>query len=132
MIGMLLTLIGKSIGNSLGTSGDMRMKAVSDGTTASYYELPRGATELYHLIIHKNMNAQLGEIFRAAYRYGETSHSDQLRDIRKIKTYAAQEEERLLNEKAEQQSIDWKAMSREADTRIEQLTRAMESYLART
>lgn len=70
----------------------------SDGLTASYYELPKGAKELYHLIIYKNMNAQLGEIFRAAYRYGESSHSDQLRDIRKIKAYATQEEERLLNE----------------------------------
>lgn len=78
----------------------------SDGLSASYYELPSGATELYHLIIHKNMNAQLGEIFRAAYRYGESSHSDQLRDIRKIKAYAIQEEERLLKyEQSSQESV---------------------------
>lgn len=73
------------------------MTTKSDGLTASYYELPEGATELYHLIIDRDMNAQLGEIFRAAYRYGRAEHSDMLRDIRKIIAYARQEEERLLN-----------------------------------
>jgi hypothetical protein len=76
----------------------MTGKATSDGLSASYYELPEGATELYHLIIHRDMNAQLGEIFRAAYRYGQASHSDQLRDINKIITYANQEKERLLKQ----------------------------------
>ena len=76
---------------------ESKLKETSDGSTASYYQLPKGATELYHLIIHKNMNAQLGEIFRAAYRYGQSSHSDQLRDARKIKAYIEQEIERLEN-----------------------------------
>jgi hypothetical protein len=67
----------------------------SDGSTASYYELPEGATELQHLISHKNMNAQVGEIFRACYRYGECSHSDMMRDAKKIKFYAEAEIERL-------------------------------------
>lgn len=67
----------------------------SDGSTASYYELPEGATELQQLISHRNMNAQLGEIFRAAYRYGMASHSDQLRDAKKIKFYIDAEIERL-------------------------------------
>ena len=40
-----------------------------------------------HLISHKDMNAQMGEIFRAAYRYGESSHSDMLRDAKKIRFY---------------------------------------------
>ena len=40
-------------------------KIKSDGSTASYYELPEGATELQHLISHRDMNAQIGEIFRA-------------------------------------------------------------------
>ena len=35
----------------------------SDGSTASYYELPPGAKELQDLISHRNMNAQDGEIF---------------------------------------------------------------------
>ena len=68
---------------------------VSDGSTASYYELPEGAKELQDLISHKNMNAQIGEIFRSAYRYGESSHSDQLRDAKKIRFYIDAEIKRL-------------------------------------
>jgi hypothetical protein len=67
----------------------------SDGSTASYYELPEGATELQHLISHRNLNAQLGEIFRACYRYGLVSHSPMKRDIKKIIFYAQAELERL-------------------------------------
>ena len=67
----------------------------SDGSTASYYELPDGAAELQDLISHKNMNAQVGEIFRAAYRYGESSHSNELRDAKKIKFYIDAEIKRL-------------------------------------
>jgi len=69
--------------------------SVSDGSTASYYELPDNATELQHLISYKNMNAQMGEIFRSCYRYGIASHSDQLRDAKKIKFYIDAEIERL-------------------------------------
>ena len=67
----------------------------SDGSTASYYQLPTNATELQHLISHRNMNAQIGEIFRACYRYGIASHSNQLRDAKKIKFYAEAEIARL-------------------------------------
>lgn len=67
----------------------------SDGSSASYYELPEGATQLQHLISHRDMNAQIGEIFRACYRFGRASHSDQLRDAKKILFYAQAEVERL-------------------------------------
>ena len=67
----------------------------SDGSTAKYYELPQDAKDLQQLISHKNMNAQIGEIFRACYRYGEVAHSDMLRDAKKIKFYAEAEIERL-------------------------------------
>ncbi len=67
----------------------------SDGSTASYYELPPNATELQHLISYKNMNAQLGEIFRESYRYGQASHCDKKRGIKKILFYAQAELERL-------------------------------------
>lgn len=70
-------------------------KVASDGSTASYYQLPEGSTELQHLISDKNMNAQIGEIFRACYRYGEVSHSELIRDAKKIKFYAEAEIERL-------------------------------------
>ena len=41
------------------------------------------------------MNAQIGEIFRACYRYGEVEHSPMIRDIKKILFYAKAELERL-------------------------------------
>lgn len=67
----------------------------SDGSTASYYELPLHSTELQDLISAKDMNAQMGEIFRATYRYGQCSHSDKMRDIKKILFYAQAEKDRL-------------------------------------
>ena len=71
------------------------MKHKSDGSTASYYELPSDAEQLQDLISYKNMNAQIGEIFRACYRYGEVEHSEMLRDAKKIKFYADAEIKRL-------------------------------------
>ena len=71
------------------------LKVKSDGSTASYYELPKGCSELQDLISYKNMNAQLGEIFRECYRYGQSSHSDELRGIKKILFYANAELKRL-------------------------------------
>lgn len=67
----------------------------SDGSTADYYVLPEGAAQLQDLISHRNMNAQIGEIIRACYRYGMASHSDMLRDAKKIRFYAQAEVERL-------------------------------------
>lgn len=45
------------------------------------------------------MNAQIGEIFRACYRYGQASHSDKLRDAKKILFYAKAEIDRLEKSK---------------------------------
>jgi len=70
-------------------------KSKSDGSTASYYELPEGAKELQDLISHRDMNSQIGEVFRACYRYGLVEHSDKLRDAKKIKFYAEAEIKRL-------------------------------------
>jgi hypothetical protein len=67
----------------------------SDGSTASYYELPEGATELQDLISFKDMNAQVGEAFRSLYRYGQSSHSDKMRDCKKVIYYMNAELERL-------------------------------------
>lgn len=68
---------------------------VSDGSTARYYKLPKKAKELQDLISFKNMNAQIGEIFRATYRYGQSSHSSELRDAKKIRFYIDAEIKRL-------------------------------------
>lgn len=67
----------------------------SDGASADYYCLPEYATELQDLISYKDMNAQIGEIFRACFRYGEVAHSPRIRDINKILFYAHAELERL-------------------------------------
>lgn len=83
--------------NSLKTPAN----STSDGSTASYYELPEGATELQDLISHRDMNSQIGEIFRSCYRYGLVSHSDKMRDAKKIRFYAQAEVERLEKLKGE-------------------------------
>ena len=72
-----------------------KLGETSDGSTASYYELPTGATQLQDLISERDMNAQIGEIFRACYRYGRVSHSNRLRDAKKILFYAEAEVARL-------------------------------------
>jgi len=70
-------------------------KSKSDGSTASYYELPPDASELQDLISHKDMNAQVGEAFRSLYRFGESSHSTKKRDARKVIFYMQAEIERI-------------------------------------
>ena len=82
------------------------MKITSDGSTASYYELPRGAKELQDLISHRNMNSQIGEIFRACYRMGRAAHSDELRDAKKILFYAKAEVARLEAIQAANKQVD--------------------------
>ena len=67
----------------------------SDGSTADYYQLPAGCRELQDLISYRNLNAQDGEIFRAIYRKGRASHSDELRDAKKVLFYAQAEVKRL-------------------------------------
>ena len=72
-------------------------KEKSDGSSANYYKLPTNTSELQDLISYRNMNAQIGEIFRECYRYGLASHSDELRGIKKILFYAQAELKRLEN-----------------------------------
>ena len=80
---------------SAGLSWELPDKTLSDGSTAAYYELPSNANELQDLISYRDMNAQIGEIFRSCYRYGIASHSDKLRDAKKIKFYMDAEIKRL-------------------------------------
>ena len=80
-------------------------QTVSDGSTASYYELPPGATELQHLISYKNMNGQVAEAFRSLYRFGESSHSSRIRDARKIIFYMQAEIERIKKYEEEEEKI---------------------------
>lgn len=68
------------------------------GSTPSQYGLPDGAKELQDLIEYRHMNFALGNIFKACYRRGTCSHSDELRDMRKIKWFAEREIARLEKE----------------------------------
>ena len=65
--------------------------SVSDGSTASYYELPPWARELADLIRYKRMNGSQAEMFRALYRGSEASHSDEKRQAKKLLAYAVDE-----------------------------------------
>ena len=65
------------------------------GSTPSQYGLPAGATDLQDLIEHRGMNFAMGNIFKACYRRGTCSHSDELRDMRKIKWFAEREIARM-------------------------------------
>ena len=58
-------------------------------------QIDKNSTELQHVISDLNANSQIGEIFRACYRYGLVEHSDKLRDAKKIKFYANAEIKRL-------------------------------------
>lgn len=89
--------MARTRGFKIETIGENMEKEKSDGLTAGYYELPPKAKELQDLISYKNMNAQMGEIGRSWYRYGESSHSDKLRDARKIKFYIEAEIKRLID-----------------------------------
>lgn len=64
---------------------------ISDGSTASYYELPPWARELADLIRYKKMNGSQAEMFRAIYRGSEASHSDEKRQAKKLLAYAVDE-----------------------------------------
>lgn len=107
----------------------MSGKIKSDGSTASYYELPAGAKELQDLIAYKNMNGQMAEIFRAGYRYGQVEHSDKLRDINKILFYAQAEKERLIKyEMPWEKEVPAKQTSSEEFDEVKTFENAIEEY----
>lgn len=58
-----------------------------DGGATSYYELPKGATELRHIIKHKNMGHGVGEAFCALYRLED--NGERLRNLKKAAYYIA-------------------------------------------
>jgi hypothetical protein len=64
--------------------------APSGGSNA-YYKLPEGAKELGDLIEFKNMNFNVGNIFKAAYRLGEKAGNTKVYDLEKIIWFAKRE-----------------------------------------
>ena len=88
--------VGAKAGNNVTTGNDnVLIGSTSAGSSADYYKLPANSRELQDLISFKNMNAQIGEIFRSCYRFGQSSHSDELRDAKKIEFYIKAEIKRL-------------------------------------
>ena len=67
-----------------------------DGGSVNYYELPKGATELRHLIRYKKMSHSIGEIFCAIYRLND--NGEYLRNLKKAKFYIDSEIEEYEKE----------------------------------
>lgn len=71
------------------------LNSTNNGGSTDYYKLPEEAKDLQDLIEHKDMNFALGNIFKACYRLGECNHSDELRELNKIKWFIDREIKRL-------------------------------------
>lgn len=69
------------------------------GWSSSYYELPKGAKELGDLIDYKEMNFNIGNIFKAAYRLGNKRGTSELYDLNKIKWFVEREINRVMSSK---------------------------------
>jgi len=80
------------------------MPKKSDGGATDYYQLPAGAKELNDLIEFKGMSFALGNIFKAAYRFGEKDGASRIYDLNKIIFFAnrlkAIEEREMRNQPA--------------------------------
>ena len=61
------------------------------GYATDYYVLPKGAEELGDLIEYRNMNFNLGNIFKAAYRLGHKNGTTPEYDLNKIIYFAERE-----------------------------------------
>lgn len=66
-------------------------KVKSDGGSTSYYDIPEGAKDLGDLVEYKDMNFNIGNIFKAAYRLGEKDGTDKVYDLNKIIYFAQRE-----------------------------------------
>ena len=66
-----------------------------DGGATSYYSLPKNATELKHLIRHKNMGHAVGEAFCALYRLND--NGEYKRNLTKALYYIQSELDWVVN-----------------------------------
>ena len=78
------------------TDKEIEQTSRGDGGSTNYYELPKGATELRHLIRHKKMSHSIGEIFCAIYRLND--NGEYLRNLKKAKFYIDSEIEEYEKE----------------------------------
>ena len=68
-----------------------------EGWASDYYELPPNAKELGDLIEYKDMNFNVGNIFKAAYRLGDKEGVTEEYDLNKIIYFAERELKRIKN-----------------------------------
>jgi hypothetical protein len=87
----------KPLADRIVATGAVTADELPGGSTPSQYGFPAHATELQDLIEHRGMNFAMGNIFKACYRDGTCSHSDAIRDMRKIIWFAGRELKRLLS-----------------------------------
>jgi len=74
----------------------LKKQVRSDGSTASYYELPNNASELQDLISAKNMNYSVGSIFVLCCEHGEAqSVQSRINIVKGIIKHAEYERKRL-------------------------------------
>lgn len=66
-------------------------KAKPDGWSSDYYIIPEGAKELGDLIEYKEMNFNVGNMFKACYRLGNKPGVSALYDLKKIKWFVERE-----------------------------------------
>jgi len=71
----------------VGVAPSAPAKVKSDGSSSSYYFLPKGATELNDLIEHKEMSFARGNLFKALYRLGEKEGIDHSYDLNKCQLF---------------------------------------------
>jgi len=64
------------------------------GLDGRYYQFPEGCRELQDLIEHRDMNFNVGNIFKAAYRLGNKPGVSKKYDLEKIIFYAQRELDR--------------------------------------
>lgn len=80
------------------------MTNIPDGWSSDYYKIPVGASELGDLIEHRNMNFNIGNIFKAAYRLGSKPGVSDLYDLKKILWFVEREIKRIEKSKDDKQS----------------------------
>jgi len=80
---------------------DLKKMSKNNGGQTDYYDLPKESTSIQDLIEHREMNFSIGNIFKACYRFGKQSHSNEIRDLNKI-IYFANRELNILNKKTSQ------------------------------
>ncbi len=74
----------------------------ASGWSSDYYVLPPNAQELADLIEYREMNFNVGNIFKATYRLGHKDGVDELYDLNKIRWFVAREIRRVKRGKKQE------------------------------